>query len=231
MHSRRQHAGFSLIELLVVMAILTVLLALLLPAGLLAGAWGSQLIGGLVPCEMCHWQRWPHYAAVVIAALAFVDATVRLVDGVLDAESRDAESFTDGLLDYPSYTRPAVFRGVSVPDVLLSGDHAAIARWRREESVAEPPDTAGTVVPGPWQDTAGVDGDAIRSALAELPARMRAAVVLRHWMDLSVDETAELLGCSDGTVKSQTAKGIARLRALLDGPGVVGTGLTAEGSY
>ncbi|HEU4962175.1 MAG TPA: disulfide bond formation protein B [Sphingomonas sp.] len=45
--------------------------ALLLPAALLAGAWGSQLIGGLVPCEMCHWQRWPHYAAVVLALLAF----------------------------------------------------------------------------------------------------------------------------------------------------------------
>ena len=46
------------------------LIALLLPAALLAGAWGSQLFG-LVPCEMCHWQRWPHYAAVAVAALAF----------------------------------------------------------------------------------------------------------------------------------------------------------------
>jgi disulfide bond formation protein DsbB len=47
-------------------------IALLLPAALLAGAWGSQLIGGLYPCEMCHWQRWPHYGAVAVAALAFV---------------------------------------------------------------------------------------------------------------------------------------------------------------
>jgi disulfide bond formation protein DsbB len=47
-------------------------LALVLPLALLAGAWGSQLVGGLVPCEMCHWQRWPHYAAVVIAVCAFV---------------------------------------------------------------------------------------------------------------------------------------------------------------
>ena len=46
-------------------------IALLLPAALLAGAWGSQL-AGLVPCEMCHWQRWPHYAAVVVAALSFL---------------------------------------------------------------------------------------------------------------------------------------------------------------
>ncbi len=48
------------------------LIALLLPLLLLAGAWGSQLIGGLVPCEMCHWQRWPHYGAVVAAAFAYV---------------------------------------------------------------------------------------------------------------------------------------------------------------
>ncbi len=47
-------------------------LALAVPVALLAGAWGSQLIGGLIPCEMCHWQRWPHYAAIPIALLAFV---------------------------------------------------------------------------------------------------------------------------------------------------------------
>ena len=47
-------------------------LALFLPAALLAGAWGSQLLGGLVPCEMCHWQRWPHYAALPVAALSFL---------------------------------------------------------------------------------------------------------------------------------------------------------------
>lgn len=46
--------------------------ALLLPAALMAGALGSQLLGGLIPCEMCHWQRWPHYAAIVLAVLAFV---------------------------------------------------------------------------------------------------------------------------------------------------------------
>ncbi|MBV9747799.1 MAG: disulfide bond formation protein B [Acetobacteraceae bacterium] len=58
------------------------LLALLIPAALLAGAWGFQLIGGLTPCEMCHWQRWPHYAALAVAALAFAargNARVALV--------------------------------------------------------------------------------------------------------------------------------------------------------
>jgi tRNA (guanine37-N1)-methyltransferase len=69
-----------------------------------------------------------------IAALAFLDATIRLVPGVLARESTEPESFTAGTLDYPSFTRPASFRGVDVPKVLLSGDHAKIAQWRREQS-------------------------------------------------------------------------------------------------
>ncbi|MHB8140508.1 MAG: tRNA (guanosine(37)-N1)-methyltransferase TrmD [Vulcanimicrobiaceae bacterium] len=69
-----------------------------------------------------------------IPALAFMDATVRLLEGVVTPGSTDAESFAHGLLDHPSYTRPATFRGVSVPEVLLSGDHARIAAWRRQES-------------------------------------------------------------------------------------------------
>jgi tRNA (guanine37-N1)-methyltransferase len=69
-----------------------------------------------------------------LPALAMMDATVRLLEGVIRAESLQDESFAGGALDYPSYTRPAVFRGVKVPDVLLSGNHAAIAAWRREQS-------------------------------------------------------------------------------------------------
>ena len=69
-----------------------------------------------------------------IPALAFMDATVRLVAGAIRPESLRSESFAEGLLDYPSYTRPATFRGVDVPAVLLSGDHAKIAQWRRAES-------------------------------------------------------------------------------------------------
>jgi tRNA (guanine37-N1)-methyltransferase len=71
-----------------------------------------------------------------LPALAFMDATVRLVEGAIRPESAAAESFQAGLLDHPSYTRPPVFRGVAVPDVLLSGDHARIAQWRREQSRA-----------------------------------------------------------------------------------------------
>ncbi len=69
-----------------------------------------------------------------IPALAFMDATIRLLAGAVRPESLESESFTGGMLDYPSFTRPAVFRGVEVPPVLLSGDHAKIAQWRREQS-------------------------------------------------------------------------------------------------
>ena len=69
-----------------------------------------------------------------IPALAIVDATVRLVDGAINAESLENESFSNGSLDAPAFTRPATFRGATVPDVLLSGDHAKIAAWRREQS-------------------------------------------------------------------------------------------------
>lgn len=69
------------------------------------------------------------------AALVVVDAVTRVVPGVVgDPASVQRESFEDGLLDHPHYTRPADFRGLGVPDVLLSGDHAAIERWRREEA-------------------------------------------------------------------------------------------------
>jgi tRNA (guanine37-N1)-methyltransferase len=67
-----------------------------------------------------------------LVALCIVDAVARLLPGVLgNAESSGSESFEGGLLEYPQYTRPAGFRGVSVPDVLQGGDHARIARWRR----------------------------------------------------------------------------------------------------
>ncbi len=70
-----------------------------------------------------------------LPAMVVCDAVARYVDGVLAAGSLVDESFADGGLEYPQYTRPAVFNGVSVPDVLLSGDHAKIAKWRREEGL------------------------------------------------------------------------------------------------
>jgi tRNA (guanine37-N1)-methyltransferase len=72
-----------------------------------------------------------------LPALVIVDAVVRLLPGAVgDDASVDADSFSRGLLDYPHFTRPAEFRGLRVPDVLLSGNHADIRRWRARESLA-----------------------------------------------------------------------------------------------
>jgi tRNA (guanine37-N1)-methyltransferase len=72
-----------------------------------------------------------------IAAMALIDACVRLLPGVMGkAESGAEESFSDGLLEYPQYTRPQGFEGLPIPDVLLSGDHAKVAAWRMAEAAA-----------------------------------------------------------------------------------------------
>ena len=73
---------------------------------------------------------------VELAAMVLTDAVARYVPGVLGSdESTGEESFTDGLLEYPQYTRPREFEGVEVPEVLLNGDHAKIRKWRREQSL------------------------------------------------------------------------------------------------
>ena len=71
-----------------------------------------------------------------LAAMVVVDAVARLIPGVLgDEQSARADSFSESLLDYPHFTRPAEFQGALVPQVLLDGDHAAVARWRRKQSL------------------------------------------------------------------------------------------------
>jgi len=71
-----------------------------------------------------------------LAAMVVIDAVVRLLDGALgDDDSAKDDSFSDGLLEYPHYTRPEIFREMKVPDILLSGDHAKIAEWRRQQSL------------------------------------------------------------------------------------------------
>jgi len=73
-----------------------------------------------------------------IAAMAVVDATVRLLPGVLKEEdSHNIETFSNGLLEYPQYTRPVEFRGMRVPDILLSGHHENIEKWRKYQSIKE----------------------------------------------------------------------------------------------
>ncbi len=83
--------------------------------------------------------------------------------------------------------------------------------WRRERS-------AGAALPDVTQrDTAGLTDERVRlrAALAAVPARQRAAVILRHYLDLSLEDTAEVLGCNVGTAKSQTSRGLAKLREVL----------------
>ena len=71
-----------------------------------------------------------------IAAVVFIDAIVRLIPGVLgDEKSAPDDSFSSGLLEFPQYTRPVEYRGWRVPDVLLSGHHAEIAKWRRGKAL------------------------------------------------------------------------------------------------
>lgn len=70
-----------------------------------------------------------------IPAMAIIDSVVRLLDGVITKDSLESESFDDNLLDYPVYTKPSVYRGLKVPDVLLSGNHANIAKWRKEKQI------------------------------------------------------------------------------------------------
>lgn len=80
------------------------------------------------------------------AAIVLCDALLRLVPGAIDAASLREESFSTNLLEYPQYTRPAEYRGAAVPDILLSGNHAAVAAWRAEQALqrtaAQRPDLA-----------------------------------------------------------------------------------------
>jgi tRNA (guanine37-N1)-methyltransferase len=107
-----------------------------------------------------------------LPALVVLDAVVRLLPGVLgDPEGAARESFSAGRLDYPQYTRPAEFRGWRVPEVLLSGDHGRIARWRRREALrrtlARRPDLLAAVPPSheerEWMDEMARSGELTRA--------------------------------------------------------------------
>ena len=70
-----------------------------------------------------------------IPAMVLIDSVSRYVEGVLKADSIKEESFSDGLLEYPQYTRPEIFEGEKVPEILLSGNHQEIDKWRKEKSL------------------------------------------------------------------------------------------------
>jgi tRNA (guanine37-N1)-methyltransferase len=104
---------------------------LLLIAGHYEG-FDERISTGLVPIEVSIGDYV--LSGGELAAMVLIDAVVRLLPGALGAEDGAAdESFADGLIEHPQYTRPREFRGMSVPDVLLSGDHKKIAQWRLEQ--------------------------------------------------------------------------------------------------
>ncbi|MFP4512046.1 MAG: tRNA (guanosine(37)-N1)-methyltransferase TrmD [Acidimicrobiales bacterium] len=98
-----------------------------------------------------------------VAAMVILEAVGRLVPGVMGNDaSADEESFSDGLLEYPQYTRPAEFRGWAVPEVLRSGDHGRVARWRRAQAIARTLDQRPDLI----VERGGL-GDEDRALLAE----------------------------------------------------------------
>lgn len=104
---------------------------LLLIAGHYEG-FDERIIDGLSPMEISIGDYV--LSGGELGTMVLIDAVVRLLPGALGAQTGTAEeSFADGLIEYPQYTRPREFRGMSVPDILLSGNHAAIARWRLEQ--------------------------------------------------------------------------------------------------
>lgn len=110
-----------------------------------------------------------------LPAMVLIDSVVRLLPGAIDAASAADDSFSRGLLEYPHYTRPPVFRGLAVPEVLLSGHHAQIARWRRREalrrSLHDRPDllAAAQLNPTDRQLLAEIRAEEAAAAAAEPP--------------------------------------------------------------
>jgi tRNA (guanine37-N1)-methyltransferase len=104
---------------------------LLLIAGHYEG-FDQRIMDGLKPLELSIGDYV--LSGGEVPAMVLIDSVVRLLPGALGAETGAAdESFADGLLEYPQYTRPREYRGMSVPDILLSGNHAAIAKWRQQQ--------------------------------------------------------------------------------------------------
>lgn len=130
---------------------------LLLIAGHYEG-FDERIIDGLQPMELSIGDYV--LSGGELAAMVVIDAIVRLLPGVLGAETGAAdETFADGLIEYPQYTRPREFRGMSVPDILLSGNHAAIAKWRHEQRLKRTKERR----PDLWQKYSERQGSAERA--------------------------------------------------------------------
>ena len=146
-----------------------------------------------------------------LAAMVVIDAVTRLVPEVIDAESLARESHTDGLLEGPQYTRPPEFEGRRVPSVLVSGDHAAIAKWRRTESIRRTaerrPDLLAQAKLSPAE----------RARLPRTPARKAsvsdADLVEAYRSGVGSYRIAARFGISPATVRARLRAAGVRLRA------------------
>ncbi len=169
-----------------------------------------------------------------LAAMVVIDAVTRLVPDVIEAESLTHESHTEGLLEGPHYTRPVEHEGRRVPAVLLSGDHAAIARWRRAEAVRRTAERRPDLI-----DRAGLT-PAERARLPRSPARERvsdADLKAAYGSGVGSYRIAARFGISPATVRARLRAAGVRLRpprSGLRGPTVAevakmrGAGLTVR---
>jgi tRNA (guanine37-N1)-methyltransferase len=149
-----------------------------------------------------------------LAAMIVIDAVTRLVPGVIDAESLSQESHTDGLLEGPQYTRPPDFEGKKVPAVLMSGDHGAVAKWRRAESIRRTaerrPDLLGAAKLTPGE----------RARLPKPSARpdvRDADLVEAYSSGVGSYRIASRFGISPATVRARLRAAGVRLRAARGG--------------
>ena len=106
-------------------AALARLIALLLPMGLLGGALGSQYLGGLHPCEMCYWQRWPHGAAILLAALAFTAPAEAQQSRTLTALAAAAIAISGAIGVYHAGVELGIFEGITTCTAMASGGSTA----------------------------------------------------------------------------------------------------------
>lgn len=150
-----------------------------------------------------------------LAAMVVIDAITRLVPGVIDATSLEHESHTDGLLEGPQYTRPPEFEGRRVPTILLSGDHGAVAKWRRGEAIKRTADRRPDLL----------DAAALTAAeRARLPARRTkrevrdAELVEAYRSGVGSYRIAARFGISPATVRSRLRGAGVRLRAARSAP-------------
>ena len=170
-----------------------------------------------------------------LAAMVVIDAVTRLVPDVIDAESLAHESHTEGLLEGPQYTRPPEFEGRSVPAVLVSGDHGAIAKWRRTESIRRTAERRPDLLEGAKLTPAE------RARLPRAPARKGIAndadLVEAYRSGVGSYRIAARFGISPATVRVRLRAAGVRLRAsrsVLRGPTVTevtrlrATGLTVR---